>query len=256
MCRPDYFDIRYEINPWMKIQNKVDLKKALEQWLNLYNTYKKLGVEVEMIEQSKDQPDMVFTANAGIVRGKTFISGNFRYKERKGEELHFKKWFKDHGYKVKTLSDYQGGEGDALFYKDKLYMGYGFRSTTKSHKEITEILKVPSLSLKLVDPYFYDFDTTFFPLGERAFMYYPGAFDEKSRDILANTDGAIKMTKIQAKNFLGNSVYVDGKLLVGYLDQNLETKLKKLDIEPILLDMSEFKKAGGGTKCCTLYLEN
>ena len=258
MCPPAHFDIEYEINPWMNVNNKVNRKKASEQWQVLFDTYKKLGVEIEHIEQVKGLPDMVFTANAGIVRGKTFVSGNFRYKERKGEEAHFQKWFRDHGYEVKTLKHYQGGEGDALFYKDTLYMGGGFRSDPEVHNEIADLLDVPYVSLHLTNPYFYDFDTTFCPLGDRGFLYYPEAFDYDSSERLAAVEGAIEMTKAQAEGFIGNSVFVSAKqnvLLVGYLDDDLKEKLSKLDIEPILLDMSEFKKAGGGIKCCTLYLD-
>lgn len=255
MCRPDYFDIEYEINPWMHVENKVDPKKALEQWENLYQTYQDFGVKVELIQQVLGLPDMVFTANAGICKGNTFVSGNFRHVERKGEELHFQKWFSDHGYDVKTLTHFQGGEGDALFYKGTLYMGYGFRSDPAVHKEIADILNVPFVSLHLIDPYYYDFDTTFCPFGEKGFLYYPSAFAEESRERLAKVAGAIEMTKMQAEGFIGNSVYVGGKLLVGYLDEDLKSKLAKLDVEPILLNMSEFKKSGGGIKCLTLYLD-
>ncbi len=213
MCRPDYFDIEYEINPWMHVESKVDHKRAYEQWEKLYKTYKDLGVEVELIQQIERLPDMVFTANAGICRGRTFVSGNFRYKERKGEEAHFQKWFKGHGYNVKTLSHFQGGEGDALFYRDTLYMGYGFRSDPEVHKELADILGVAFVSLRLIDPYFYDFDTTFCPIGDKGFVYYPLAFSEESKERLAKVDGAIEMTKEQAQGFIGNSVYVDGKLL-------------------------------------------
>lgn len=255
MCRPDFFDIEYEINPWMNVKNKVNKKRAHEQWHALFETYNQLGVEVELIEQGKGLPDMVFTANGGIVKGKTFVSGNFRYKERKGEEALFQKWFSDHGYTVVTLSHFQGGEGDALFYKDTLYMGWGFRSDPEVHKELADILKVPYVSLHLINPYFYDFDTTFCPIGDRGFLYYPEAFDEESKERIESVDGAIPMTKKQGGEFIGNSVYVDGKLLVGYLDDDLRKKLSKIDVEPLLLDMSEFKKSGGGIKCCTLYLE-
>lgn len=31
MCRPDYFDIEYEINPWMRVENKVNYARALAQ---------------------------------------------------------------------------------------------------------------------------------------------------------------------------------------------------------------------------------
>lgn len=255
MCRPDYFDIEYEINPWMNVENKVDRKKALAQWQNLYDTYRHLGVEVELIRQVNGLPDMVFTANAGTVYHHTFVSGNFRFKERKGEEAYYRQWFSDHGYDVVTLHFSQGGEGDALFYKDVLYMGYGFRSYRHAHSEIAKILGVEVMSLRLIDPYFYDFDTTFCPLGTKGFLYFPLAFSQESRLRIAKVDGAMEMTKAQAEGFIGNSVYIEGKLLVGYLDDDLREKLKKLDVEPILLDMSEFKKSGGGIKCCTLYLE-
>lgn len=255
MCPPTAYDIEYEINPWMDMQNQPDRKLARQQWDHVYQTYLKLGVEVELIEQKPGLPDMVFTANGGIVRGRTFISGNFRYAERKGEEQQFQDWFTKHGYEVKTLQHYQGGEGDALFYKGVLYMGYGFRSQIEAHKEIGDIFAVPTVSFQLIDPYFYDFDMTFCPLGERGLFYYPDAYDEESKERAAQIEGAIPLNKEQAGNYVCNSVYLNGKILIDFLDDDLKKKLYDLDIEPILCTMSEFKKAGGGIKCLTLYIE-
>ncbi len=255
MCPPTYYGIEYEINPWMKKENQADTQKAYQQWQNLYKTYRSLGVEVEVIDHVKGLPDMVFTANGGIAQGKMFISGNFRYKERKGEEQHFQKWFRKNGFTVKKLTHYQGGEGDALFYRGTLYMGYGFRSELESHYEITKLLGVPIVSVKLINPYFYDFDTTFCPLGDKGVLYYPYAYPEEDRKRIASLPNAIPMTKEQAEHFIGNSVYIDGKLLVSYLDSDIRQKLSSLEITPILLDTSEFKKAGGGIKCLTFYLQ-
>lgn len=255
MCPPTAYDIEYVINPWMDMENQPNRRLAHEQWRSIYETYLKLGVEVETIEQVKGLPDMVFTANAGIVKGNTFVSGNYRYKERKGEEMYFQKWFTDHGFTVKKLNYFQGGEGDALFYKGTLYLGYGFRSDIKAHEELKEALGVSVVSFLLTDPYFYDFDTTFCPMGDRGLLYYRDGYDEKSKEIAASIDGAIPITKEQAANFVCNSVYVDGKLLIGYLDEDLKKKLFTLDIEPILFNMSEYKKSGGGIKCLTLYLD-
>ena len=245
----------YEINPWMDITKRPDKKRAKEQWQSLYDLYTKLGVEIELIEQPVGLPDMVFTANGGTVYKNMFVSGNFRYKERKGEEAHFQKWFTDHGFDVKILHHFQGGEGDALFYRDTLYMGYGFRSDRQAHDEMGKLLNVPTVSLKLIDPYFYDFDTTFCPVGDRGVLYYPDAYDNEGKEIAASIPDAVTMTKEQAQHFLGNSVYLNGKLLVSFVDDDLKKKLAKWDVEPILLDMSEFKKAGGGIKCLTLYIE-
>ena len=255
MCPPTNYDVVYEINPWMDVTQRPNQQLAKQQWQSLYDLYEKLGVGIELIDQPKDLPDMVFTANGGTVYKNFFVSGNFRYKERKGEEEYFQKWFREHGFIIKQPRHFQGGEGDALFYRDTLYMGYGFRSDKEAHTEMGELLEVPTVSIKLIDPYFYDFDTTFCPVGDRGVLYYPEAYDEEGKEIAASIPNAVVMTKDQAEHFVGNSVYLNGKLLVSYLDDDLKTKLSKWEVEPMLLDMSEFKKAGGGIKCLTLYIE-
>ncbi len=255
MCPPTHYDVVYEINPWMDTSNKPDPKKSYTQWKVLFDLYQRLGVEVELIDQVKGLPDMVFTANGGIVYKNMFVSGNYRYQERKGEEKYFQQWFVDHGFTVKTLTNFQGGEGDALFYRNTLYMGYGFRSDKAAHTEMKNVLGVEGISLRLIDPYFYDFDTTFCPVGDRGVLYYPKAYDKEGQARMAAVENAVAMTKEQAQHFIGNSVYVDEKLLVSFVDDDLKKKLAAWDVEPILLDMSEFKKAGGGIKCLTLYIE-
>lgn len=255
MCPPTQYEIAYEINPWMHVEDQPNKKAAFEQWNTIYQLYLKLGIEVSLINQVNGLPDMVFTANGGVAKDKIFVSGNYRFKERKGEERYFQQWFKEHGYEVKTLKHFQGGEGDALFYKDTLYLGYGFRSDEESHKELGELFNVPIVSLKLINPYFYDFDTTFCPLGDRGVLVYPEGFDEEGKRRSNDIPGMIPLTREQANNFVCNSVYINGKLLVSFVDDDLKKKLSTLDIEPILCNVSEFKKAGGGIKCLTLYLD-
>lgn len=63
MCRPTAFDVVYAINLWMEVNNKPNKTLALKQWQN----YQKLGVKINLIEQGENVPDMVFTANAGVV---------------------------------------------------------------------------------------------------------------------------------------------------------------------------------------------
>ncbi len=255
MCRPDYYDVEYEINPWMDMGDQPDRELALQQWQKIYDTYRKLGVEIKLIKQVKGLPDMVFVANGGIVYGNKFICSNHKYQERKGEEKQFQQWFASHEFTVHTLNWHQGGEGDALFYRDTLYMGYGFRSEIESHTAVGKILGVNTVSLQLIDPRFYDFDTAFCSIGNRAVLYYAHAFDEESRRILQHLPNAYPMNHNHAAGFVGNSVLIGDTLLVGYLDSELEKILRQIDIKPLLFNMSEFKKSGGGIKCLTLYLE-
>jgi len=94
MCPPTHYAIRYEINPWMKLENAIDPFRALKQWQSLRRILQKLGVHVQTIPQKKGCPDMVFTANAGVVSGKTFIPSRFRYSQRRLEESAFIQFFK------------------------------------------------------------------------------------------------------------------------------------------------------------------
>ncbi len=256
MCRPDYFDVEYEINPWMKLTNKVDRKSALMQWQAVHDAYIKNGIAVLLIDQVKDLPDMTFTANGGLVYGKKFILSHHKYIQRQGEEKYFQNWFEKRGYEIHTLTHFQSGEGDALFFRDTLYLGYGFRSEIESHQELSAILGVKTVSLKLINPYFYDFDLAFCPVGDRCLVYYPEAFDLKSQKILEQIPDTVALNSKEANGFVGNSVLVGDTLFVEYTDAHINNKLRKYQVKTRVFPMSEFNKSGGGIKCLTLFLEH
>ena len=70
MCRPDYFAVRYVINPWMAGNlGKVSARRALSQWETLWQRLSELA-EVALAPPQAGLPDMTFTANAGLVWGK------------------------------------------------------------------------------------------------------------------------------------------------------------------------------------------
>lgn len=45
-------------------------------------------------------PDLVFTANAAIIKDKKAYVANFKYPERQGERFFYEKWFRDNGYEI------------------------------------------------------------------------------------------------------------------------------------------------------------
>ena len=117
MCPPYHFDVRYEINPWMDTRNMVDRKVAWKQWKTLYQLLANvIGAKVELVVPVAGLPDCVFTANAGLLAGDTFIASSFRYPERAREEFHWQSWFESKGYRVVRLPpDLRfEGEGDLL----------------------------------------------------------------------------------------------------------------------------------------------
>ena len=86
MCPPDFFNVTYEINAWMKIENAPDRSRAADQWNALHRVLTEdVGAEVHLLTPQKEWPDMVFTANAGITQGTMFVPSRFRHAERQGE---------------------------------------------------------------------------------------------------------------------------------------------------------------------------
>jgi N-dimethylarginine dimethylaminohydrolase len=132
MCAPHHYEVDYVINPWMEGNiHRSSRDQALAQWTQLYQVLQKYA-QVDLVEPQPGWPDMVFTANAGLILGNTVVLSRFFHPERQGEEPHFQKWFTDQGYKVHLLPDSLPfeGAGDALMDRAGgwLWAGYGFRS--------------------------------------------------------------------------------------------------------------------------------
>ena len=175
-CPPTHFGVVYEINPWMHTEVRVDADRAREQWEGLVATLVEAGAVVELIEQTTDVPDLVFTANAGIVSGSTFVPSHFRHPERQPETEHFAAWFAGHGYAVERLPADLGheGAGDALpFGADTsgrdpvLLSGYRFRSDAAATTPLSALTGAVVRPIELVDERLYHLDLTFCPLDDR-----------------------------------------------------------------------------------------
>lgn len=103
VCPPTHFGVLYEINPWMSRTVDVDLDRAQAQWDDLVRLLTDAGAAVERLEPVEGLPDLVFTANAGIVDGATFVPARFANPERRGEEPVDVAWFADRGWEVLHL---------------------------------------------------------------------------------------------------------------------------------------------------------
>lgn len=261
MCPPTYYGIKYEINPWMHLANQVQKIPARRQWMNLFNLLVRLGAYTELIDP-QDFPDMVFSANAGLVWERTFISSHFRHKERQREEPLWKEWFRSQGYKVISLTKevaFEGG-GDALFAPPDgrtggartLFFGYGFRSDPEAAKELRKVLRCTLVSVKLMDRRFYHLDTCFCPLSESHALYFPGAFGREGIALLNEHIHCHEVPEDEAVRFACNSVVLGQNVLVPAGCEKTGELLKSLSFKVFSVDFSEYLKAGGAAKCLTL----
>jgi N-dimethylarginine dimethylaminohydrolase len=82
MCSPHHYDVDYVINPWMEGNiHKSSRDRAVEQWQGLYQLIGEHAT-VDLVKPQQGWPDMVFTANAGLILGKTVVLSRFFHPER------------------------------------------------------------------------------------------------------------------------------------------------------------------------------
>ncbi len=261
MCPPDHFEIAYVINPWMEGQfANTDDGLAHRQWNDLRNAIAK-HAQVALEPPERDLPDIVFTANAGLVRGQRVILSCFLSKERQGEEKHNRAWFAANGFEILDWPQdiFFEGAGDALFDRgqDLLWVGHGFRSDEAVPALLEKRLGCKTAALNLIDPRFYHLDTCLCPLAGGYLLYFPAAFDEKSRALIESLvppEKRIAADEEDALKFCCNAVDLDGHVFLNDASEALRARLRDAGFTPVITPLSEFMKAGGGAKCLTLKL--
>jgi N-dimethylarginine dimethylaminohydrolase len=259
MCRPDFFTVSYQINPWMHPEDPTDTSLAVRQWETLYATYQELGFDVHLIDGLEGLPDMVYAANGGFVLDGIAYGAKFQYPERQPEGPAYMDWFAANGFTVAEPVSTNEGEGDFLLVGDTIYAGTGFRSDTASHDELRKIYGREVVTLTLVDPSFYHLDTALAVLdsngGPGSIAFLPKAFDAASLDILGERfPDAIHVNDADAA-VLGLNSFSDGKnVIIASRATDFERQLRERGFTPHGVDLSELLLGGGGVKCCTLEL--
>ncbi|MBD2259588.1 TIGR00300 family protein [Pseudanabaena sp. FACHB-2040] len=261
MCSPHHYEVDYVINPWMEGNiHRSSREAAQEQWEGLYQVIS-THAAVDLVKPQQGWPDMVFTANAGLILGDQVVLSRFLHKERQGEEPHFKAWFEEQGCTVHELPKdlpFEGA-GDALLDREGrwLWAGYGFRTELDSHALVSQWLDIEVLSLRLMDERFYHLDTCFCPLAEGYLLYYPPAFDAYSNRLIEMRVPAhkrIAISEADAVNFACNAVNVEQIVIMNQASASLKQRLAEAGFQVLETPLTEFLKAGGAAKCLTLRI--
>ena len=256
MCPPAHFTVQYAINPWMASGDPVHRARAIRQWQALRDTYRALGHSVRQITPQPGLPDMVFAANGGTVIGGTVLGARFRHPERAAEGPAYLDWFRGNGYSaVHEPVLVNEGEGDIVHAGRVILAGYGFRTDAAVKNDLELLFGLPVISLRLVDPRFYHLDTALCVLDASTAAYYPAAFDEAGRGALAACFSELIEASDADAAVLGLNAVSDGRHVALPAEAaGLGAQLAARGFEPVPVEMSEFRKAGGGPKCCTLEL--
>ncbi len=255
MVEPTHFDVTYAINPWMDPSHPVDAAKAMKQWSALRQVYLDLGHAVTVIEPVPGLPDMVFAANGGFVIDGIALCARFAVRERTPEEPAFANWFRSTGLAVHQLRSVNEGEGDFRLVGSRILAAAPLRTARAAHAEVASVTGRDVVSLELVDHRFYHLDTALAVLDDDTVAYFPPAFSAESRAVLEDLFPDAILADAADAGVLGLNVASDGHhVVMTEAAPALADQFRDAGFEPIGVDVSEFLRAGGGVKCCTLEI--
>ncbi len=272
MCPPTYYGVAYVINPHMEGNiGHADQALAQQQWDTLRAIIEQTGCKTVTMAPVKGLPDLVFTANGGLVWQHKFVLPRFRNIQRQGEELLDLAWAEANGYEVLDVRSIRPdllfeGAGDALFMQDdagyflpKLFMGYGQRSNDAAAAALAKLLDIEVFPIRLTTGEYYHVDTCFCPLPGGRLLYYPKAFDNNSLAIIHREfpeNKRFAVSDAAAAKFACNAVSPSPTDIImnQAADAPLENWLMQQGFTLHQTDLSEFMKAGGAAKCLTLQI--
>jgi N-dimethylarginine dimethylaminohydrolase len=236
----------------------VDRDIALGQWMQLVETLEAAGAEVGTMEPQDGVPDLVFTANAGVVNGAQFVPSRFRHVERQAETPLNVEWFSSRGWRVDELPAgvAHEGAGDALPFGGVLVSGYRFRTDAASHAYLSRLTGAAVRSVELADERLYHLDLTFCPLDDRHAIVAPLGWDSYGRRVMDRlVPEPLVLDDDEALQFVANSVVVGSTVIMPACPPRVGRVLEGWRFDVVVAPMGEFLKAGGGCRCLTLALD-
>ena len=116
-------------------------------------------------------------------------------------------------------------------------------------------LGISVIPLQLVDPYCYHLDTCLTPLSDEAVLICPEAFSPSALDVLPKYWRRIhELTADEAHKFIGNGIVANGRYITPYRTAHVDSILSQEGLTPVVVDTSEFEKAGGSAFCMKTVL--
>jgi len=268
MADPKHFDVVEAINIHMQDASgalkRVDRELARKQWNDLRWTFESNGANVDVLLPAPEVlngvklPDFCFAANQAfpILDGtKRVVMARMKSALRQKEISFYEDWFRNDGWEIIAVPNtiFEGcGDAIADWKNGVLWAGYGHRTELGAYEFVQSQIDIEIIPVKILSPEFYHLDTCLSVLNSETVAYVEGAFDP---DVLVQLNRVYKnVIPISAKEglrfFAGNCFSADGKNVILQSGANLFChELKKIGLNPVEVDTSEFLKSGGSVFC-------
>ncbi len=287
MGDPTHFSVVGGANPhtrdrWGR-RKHVDRNLAIRQWRGLHDRLRELGLRVHVLPADPLQPGLVYPANAGARFGDDFVLSNLT-PTRAGEQPAYRRAVESFGLRAQTLESRFEGEAD-LFPAGDVYLltcgdirrqrfvprfgwppwrrVYGFRTSPSALDEIRSRVAIGRdvIPLRLRDERYYHGDTCLCAFGpERQFVlaYLRALTSDSARELEAHfADRLIQLGDEDAEAYAANSfaLHRGGESLLVMpegISEKLEGAVTERGVRVLKVDVSEFKKKGGGSVKCMI----
>ncbi|HEY1750505.1 MAG TPA: arginine deiminase-related protein, partial [Caulobacteraceae bacterium] len=262
MTDPRWFDVAYDINPWMRpdlwrADRAAQALAARRAFDGLATALTDAGARIELIGGARGLPDMVFPANAAVVLDRRALLARFQPPERRGEEGEFLAAFER--MKARGLVDevaqlppglFQEGAGDCIWDAGRghFWAGYGQRSRKAAATAVGDFFGREVVALELASPRFYHLDTCFCPLSGGEVLYYPPAFTPAAlAEIRARVPAKqlITASDEDAAGLCVNAVSIGQRIVMARAPAALRQRLEARGYQVREVDLAPFILAGG-----------
>lgn len=252
-----HFRVEYQINPYMRMTEQPDTEAAEAEHQDILEAHIALGRRIEYLPSAPGCPDMVYTANAALVRGNRAVLGRLPI-QRRGESPHFRTWLCANGFDVVDAPFPFSGQGDALPCGDLLLAGYGQRTDRRTHRFLAEYLDYDVVPLRTVGPQWYDLDLAVAILRPPdTVAYCPQALDMVSRRTIRSLGlDLIEVAPCEAEQFALNLVSDGRAVTMTRGAPRFAAALRARGLQVLELSTTQLRKGGGGVRCTSLSLDN
>ena len=271
MSAPDFFEVSYKINPWMDPAHWAVSAERLAWMRSAAGSRSSRptnasGATVEVQPAQRGLPDMVFTANAGVVLDRKVTLARFLAPSARARNRTTARSSRRcaRGVVDEVIDTPAGlyfeGAGDAIWdrHRSVLWTGYGQRSSREMQFVLGETYGVPTVGLELVDPRFYHLDTCFCVLGRGDVLYYRPAFSARALELiedLVGRDRLIEASDEDACHLAVNSVALGDDAVFCHATEGLRGQLAERGYRTHVVPLDSFNRSGGAAYCLTLRLD-
>jgi dimethylargininase len=229
-------------------RSPVDADRAMAQWDGYVRAFIDAGWQVVEVEPAPDSPDSGFVEDTMVVYGDLAVIARSGAVERRAETPAAEKAVADVGYRIAHI-EAPGvlDGGDVLKHGGTVYVGQSARSNAHGIRQLTEYLApfgARVVPVPLTQALHLKSAVTALPDG--TVIGYPPVVDDPS----------VFGEFLPVPEEPGAHVVLlgEGKLLMSSRAPVTASLMRKLDYEPVLVDIGEFEKLEGCVTCLSVRL--